>query len=181
METGKVTLRRLADEDEKAFVSGIRDKSLRTAYGFPADMEDDVSSQIFHRFCGMSGAFALISRPGGEMIGFLLDVDPELPESIRAGLPKKGRTLAFAVFPPRQRQGYMEEALRRYIGQVFHTTEAAYIHCGHFTDNAPSRNLLRKLGFHEYSQHRSGNRIIVDEILFRFSRDPACPPARPRG
>ena len=88
-------------------------------------------------------------------------VFPELPESIASGLPNNGRTLAYSVFPIFQRQGYMEEALRAYISSI----ESDYIHCGHFPENTPSKNLLQKLGFHEWTQHQVGNKTIVDEIL----------------
>ena len=92
-------IRPLEDGDELSFIGGIREKSLRAAYGFPPDMDDGVSAKIFRRFCGLERAFALTRRASGEMIGFLLDVDPELPENCRAVLPENGRTLAFAVFP----------------------------------------------------------------------------------
>ena len=167
METERLMIRPLEDGDELSFVGGIRDKSLRAAYGFPPDMDDGVSAKIFRRFRGLERAFALTRRSSGEMIGFLLDVDPELPENCRAGLPGNGRTLAFAVFPSMQRQGYMLEALRYYTGRLFRDTGTAYIHCGHFPENEPSEKLLRGLGFREYARHTAGNKEIVDEILFR--------------
>ena len=167
METSRLMIRTLEDGDEQPFISGIRDRSLRTAYGFPPDMDDGVSAKIFSHFRGLENAFALAGRASGEMIGFLLDVDPELPGELTAGLPQSGRTLAFAVFPSLQRQGYMREALHCYISRLFWETETAYIHCGHFTDNEASRNLLRGLGFREYGRHEAGGRVIVDEILFR--------------
>ena len=171
METVKVILRHLATEDEDAFVNGIRDKSLRSAYGFPPDMNDRTASQIFQRFCGMNSAFAMLTAlsltSAALSRSYILSFVSPSATDIRAGLPEKGQTLAFAVFPLWQRQGYMEEALRRYIDQLFHDTGTAYIHCGHFAENLPSRSLLQKLRFHDYSQHRIGSRIIIDEILFR--------------
>ena len=101
------------------------------------------------------------------MVGFLLDVDVELPESIAETLEGKGRTLAFAVFPPYQRQGYMEETLNAYISHVFRDHAVRYIHCGHFADNEPSRRLLQKVGFQVYAKHRVRGRIIIDQIRQR--------------
>ena len=108
--------------------------------------------------------FEAVSSP---MTGFLLDTDPELPAEARSALPENGRTLAFAIFPAFQRKGYMEEAMRAYIPYLFSNTGTGYIHCGHFTENVPSRELLHKLEFREYSKHALKDRIIVDEIRFR--------------
>ena len=101
------------------------------------------------------------------MIGFLLNVDPELPEDVSERLSGKGRPLAFTVFPPYQRQGYMEEALEAYIPYQLQNNGTEYIHCGHFIDNTPSRCLLQKLGFFEYSRHTIKTRIVIDRIIQR--------------
>lgn len=168
MESARLLIRPMEDGDENAFVSGIADRDLRTAYGFPADMEDDVSVQIFRHFRGLDRALSLVEKQSGEMIGFLLDLAPELPEETASSLPEKGRTLAYAVFPPYQRKGYMQEALKTLVPELFQTVE--YIHCGHFEENEPSRNLLRKLGFRECARHTAGKKLIVDEILFSGQR-----------
>ena len=59
----------------------------------------------------------------------------------------------------------MYEALQAVISYRLETED--YIHCGHYEDNVPSRELLRKLGFREYSQHRFGNRVVIDEVFLR--------------
>ena len=151
--------------DEDAFVNGIADRNLRISYGFPVDMDTSVLSTIFQRFCKLTGAYSIVEKKTNSMIGFLLDVDPELPEEISESLPEKGRTLAFATFPPYQRQGYMKEALKVYTSYQFQNNETEYIHCGHFMDNDPSRCLLQKLGFIEYSRHAFKGRTIIDQIL----------------
>ncbi|MBP5727321.1 MAG: GNAT family N-acetyltransferase, partial [Clostridia bacterium] len=158
-------IRLIENEDVAAFVSGIADRALRIAYGFPPDMEDRMSSRIFERFSGMEGSYSLIEKGSGEMIGFLLEVDPELPEDLRKDLPGTGKTLAYAVFPAFQRKGYMLEALQAVIPELFWNAE--YIHCGHFEENIPSRELLRKMGFLEYASHQVRDKLIIDEILRR--------------
>lgn len=168
MESARLLIRPMEkNQDELSFISGISDGSLRTAYGFPADMDSDASSRVFQQFCGLEHALSLVEKASGEMIGFLLAVSPELPDEIRERLPGEGQTLAYAVFPPYQRQGYMTEALQAVLPDLFASPGTAFVHCGHFEDNEPSRKLLQKLGFHEYSRHMAGNRLIVDEILFR--------------
>lgn len=168
MESARLLIRPMEDGDESAFVRGIADRDLRAAYGFPVDMEEDVSVQIFRHFRGLNRALSLVGKESGEMIGFLLDLAPELPEETASSLPEKGRTLAYAVFPPYQRKGYMQEALETLVPELFQAVE--YIHCGHFEENEPSRNLLRKLGFRECAGHTAGKKLIVDEILFSGQR-----------
>ena len=165
MESARLLIRRMEKRDEAAFVSGIADRALRIAYGFPEEMDDTVSARIFERFSGLEGGYSLIEKGSGEMIGFLLEVDSELPEDLRKNLPGTGKTLAYAVFPPYQRKGYMLETLQALIPELFRNAE--YIHCGHFEENIPSRELLRKLGFEMHASHQSRDRLIVDEILRR--------------
>lgn len=161
MKTSRLHIRRISEEDENSFINGISDRKLRRCYGFPDEMDPSVSRMIFQRFRSLQRAFSLIRQDTGEMIGFLLDVEPELPAEIAAELPQKGRTLAYAVYPSFQRKGYMEEALRAYLPSM----DAEYIHCGHFPENEASKNLLIKLGFKEFSKHQAGKKQIVDEIL----------------
>ena len=165
METSRLQIRSMKESDENAFVNGIADRKLRVSYGFPADMDVSAMSKIFHRFCKLPRAYSIVEKKTNSMIGFLLDVDPELPEDISKNLPKKGRTLAFATFHPYQRQGYMEETLKAYVSSQLQNNGTAYIHCGHFMDNDPSRCLLQKIGFTEYSRHSFKDRIIIDQII----------------
>ena len=50
MESARLLIRPMEDGDESAFVRGVADRDLRAAYGFPVDMEEDVSVQIFRHF-----------------------------------------------------------------------------------------------------------------------------------
>lgn len=164
METKRLFIRSIKESDEKAFINGIADRQLRVAYGFPADMDSEASLRIFHQFGGLTGGLSIIEKASDNMVGFLLDVEAELPADVAEHLPKKGRTLAFAIFPEYQRHGYMEEVLNAYISRLFEKRETDYVHCGHFVENEASRHLLSKLGFDELSRHTFKARIIVDRI-----------------
>ena len=107
MESERLLIRPMRETDESAFTEGIRDRTLRVMYGFPPEMDETVPPKIFRRFLGLPGARAMAEKDSGRMAGFLLDADPELPAELAAGLPPKGRTLAYAVFPLYQRRGYM--------------------------------------------------------------------------
>lgn len=164
METDRLYIRPMDKSDEKAFINGIEDRALRVAYGFPENMDDTVPPQIFRQFCSLSGAYSIIEKPTDRMVGFLLNVESELPETAKKTLQGTGRTLAFAIFKSYQRQGYMAETLNAYIHLLFLNSEVSYIHCGHFTDNEPSRLLLEKIGFKEYGNHAVKERVIIDCI-----------------
>lgn len=167
METNRLLIRPMKESDQNAFLDGIADRALRIAYGLPKEMDETIPPQIFRHFRTLTGSCSLIEKATGHMVGFLLDVDAELPESIAETLEGKGRTLAFAVFPPYQRKGYMEEALNAYISHVFRDHAISYIHCGHFADNEASRRLLQKTGFQVYASHTVKERIIIDQIKQR--------------
>ena len=167
METNRLLIRPMKDSDQSAFQDGIADRTLQIAYGFPKDMDETIPPKIFRRFRELTRAYSIIEKATGDMVGFLLDVNVELPESIADTLEGKGRTLAFAVFPPYQQQGYMKETLNAYIPQLFRNHAVTYIHCGHFADNEPSRRLLQKIGFREYANHTFKDRIIIDQIKQR--------------
>ncbi len=163
IQTERITIRKMNPSDEKSFVEGISDKGLRNGYGFPMEMEFEKTKTIFQRFCDMNRSYSLIEQCTGNMIGFLLDVELELPIELAKKLLGNGRTIAYSIFVPFQRKGYMEEALRSYLQYV----NVEFIHCGHFETNEASKSLLHKLGFTEYAKHQVGNQLIVDEIFFK--------------
>ena len=165
IETQRLILRPFAPQDEDAFIRGIADGELRRMYGFPAELSEEKSRRIFARFSTLP-AYGLVRKADGALIGFLLDVAPELPENMLHALPEGGRTLAYATFPPYQRQGYMREALTVLMKDRFRANGVPYLHCGHFPGNEPSQRLLRALGFMAHGQHALGKATIIDEIRF---------------
>ena len=165
MESERLIIRWMLPEDEDAFVEGTADKELRVNYGLPAEMDSDLARRIFQRFCAVSNSYSIVEKDTGKMVGFMLDVPPELPEDIIGMLPEKGRTLTYATFTPYQRRGYMFEALQAVTS--YRLEKMDYIHCGHYDENIPSRNLLKKLGVREFSTHKFAGRDVIDEVLLR--------------
>ena len=108
METDRLLIRPLMEEDCASFTGGIADASLRAAYGFRPDMDGRTAAEVFRHFCNLEKAYSLIEKKAGSMIGFLLDVDPELPEEISDGLPEKGHTLAYDRTSPEE-QGQISD------------------------------------------------------------------------
>jgi len=163
IETKRLVLRPLAPQDKEAFIRGIADEELRRMYGFPAELSEERGRWIFARFSVLP-AYGLVRKTDSALVGFLLDVAPELPEEMLRSLPEGGRTLAYATFPLYQRQGYMREALAALIEEHFHSKSTPYIHCGHFPFNEPSEKLLLSLGFTPYGEHALGKATIIDKI-----------------
>lgn len=166
IETTRLMLRPLSPRDEDAFLVGISDDELRRLYGFPAELSEDTARRIFAHFSSLPTAYGLVRKADEALVGFLLDVPSELPEAMLRSLPEDGRTLAFATFPPYQRQGYMREALTVLMKDRFRANGLPYLHCGHFPGNEPSQRLLRALGFMAHGQHALGKATIIDEIRF---------------
>ena len=164
METPRLLIRALSPADREPFLRGISDRELCRMYGFPEEMSAHVAGEIFAHFSALPSAYALIRRRDGELLGFVTDVETEIPDGLRGALPPRGRTFAYATFSPYQRRGYMLEALRALIGSAF-CGGTAYIHCGRFEENVPSALLLEKLGFSVRGRHVYRGRTIVDEIL----------------
>ena len=166
IETTRLMLRPLSPRDEDAFLVGISDNELRRLYGFSAELSEDTARRIFARFSSLPTAYGLVRKADEALVGFLLDVPSELPEAMLCSLPEGGRTLAYATFPPYQRQGYMREALMALMEDRLRANDTPYLHCGHFPCNEPSQCLLRALGFVVHGQHALGKATIIDEIRF---------------
>ena len=166
LKTERLILRPLSPEEEDGFVLGIAEAELRRMYGFPAVLSEETARRIFSQFSNLSTAYGIFRRSDGAFAGFLLDVSPELPANMLNALPAGGRTLAFAIFSPWQRQGYMKEAISALIEHHTQAGIVPYLHAGPFSFNKQSQRLLHSLGFTPYGQHAQGTVTIVDEICF---------------
>lgn len=166
LQTERLILRPFSPQDEDAFILGIEDNELRRMYGFPTELSKDTARRIFAHFSELSTALSLVRKDDGILVGFLVDVPAELPESMLRTLPEGGHTLAFATFSPYQRQGYMREAIQAVMEQHIRSKDTPYLHGGHFPFNGPSQRLLAGLGFTYYGQHTAGTVTIQDEIQF---------------
>ncbi len=159
----RINLRRLMSCDFDAFAKGIEDQELRRLYGLPNVMDEERKKKIFDQFVHLDKAFAIMVSD--RSVGFLLCAKPELPQELASMAKGTGNTLAFATYPTDQRKGYMEEALRMCIRELFETGQADYIHCGYFDFNQASEKLLRKLGFERIGTHQFKGSTIVDMII----------------
>ena len=163
LENDMVVLKPLNNSKDD-FVSGIDDENLCQMYGlsYPVDGE-----KLFRRFVKLDKVYGIYRKTDECLCGFIVCVDPELPEQTLKQLPPRGKTLAYATFPAYQRKGYMHSALSMLIADLFERDEVDFIHCGIHETNIPSAQLLKKNGFVVSSKHEFNGQMIVDEILLR--------------
>jgi len=165
LESNRLWIRPLCEQDRAAFVKGVQNQELCRLYGLSKDMDCEKANKIFDQFSSLSDAYAIVDKENQTLVGFLLDVLPEIPKEIKNTLPERGRTFAYAIFGSYQRRGYMFEALQVMIPYAFQIKNVDYIHCGRFDYNLASANLLRKLGFRDLGQRTFREKVIVDEVL----------------
>ena len=72
METNRLFIRPMREFDQSEFLSGISDRTLRVAYGFPKDMDEITSLKVFRRFCELPGAYSILEKQTDNMILILL-------------------------------------------------------------------------------------------------------------
>lgn len=93
------------------------------------------------------GAYVLVHKKDGNVIGNLTVYDRTPVAHMEALQGKVGRSLSFCLSARYRRQGLMEEAVRAVIQKLFAEESVDYINCGCFDFNTPSLALQRKLGF----------------------------------
>lgn len=171
LETNRLILRPLTESDFEDFYEYVIDDELSKMYGFPFDKDNIIVSKIFVSFLVGQRTYAISYKENQKMIGHLMIVPPELPqEKLEKLSGKRGVTVAFAINPAYQRRGFMLEALKEVIENLFGEQQLDFIHCGYYEFNNPSKNLQNKLGFQYFSSHiltRKEEIKIIDNILFR--------------
>lgn len=170
LETDRLLIRPMNSADFDDFYNYIIDNTLSRMYGLPLDKGEDICYQIFCSFLTGNKTYALEHKADKKVIGHLIAVAPEFPDHTNSDLAdKKGITLAFAVSPKYQRQGFMREALLCVFDDLFIRKNYDYIHCGYYDYNAPSMKLQEQLGFRFYSSHtvRNGELKIIDNLLYK--------------
>ncbi len=170
LETERLIIRALNDADYDDFYAYISDNTLSYMYGFSLDKDEDRCYKIFSSFLSGDKTYALECKANNKVIGHIIVAAPEFPNHNDDNLVnKKGVTLAFAISPKYQRQGYMKEALRCIIDDLFCVQKYDYIHCGYFDYNIPSMKLQEQFGFKLYGYHTIKNGVIhiMDNLLFR--------------
>lgn len=170
--TERLILRPMEEKDYADFEELAMDKELSRMYGFPIEKDEAVLKKIFSNFLHNIKTYAIQLNDCDKMIGFIIVASAsEFPKSQSPEfVHKKGATLAFAIHPLFQRNGYMTEALNHLIDELFSGQGYDYLYAGYYDFNEISANLQKKLGFINQGFHtfEKADFIlkIIDNILF---------------
>ena len=133
-----ITLRVFQPEDQKRILQTVTAKTVSKTYMLPDFAQEEDAIPLFNRLMTLSKDTARYVRcisKGQEAIGFLNDVE------IKDGKIELG----YVIHPAFHGQGYMTEALKMAIQELF-TLGYAEIVCGAFEENAASIRVMEKAG-----------------------------------
>ena len=133
-----ITLRVFQPEDQKRILQTVTAKTVNKTYMLPDFAQEEDAIPLFNRLMTLSKDTARYVRcisKGQEAIGFLNDVE------IKDGKIELG----YVIHPAFHGQGYMTEALKMAIQELF-TLGYAEIVCGAFEENAASIRVMEKAG-----------------------------------
>ena len=153
-----ITLRVFQPEDQKRILQTVTAKTVSKTYMLPDFAQEEDAIPLFNRLMTLSKDTARYVRcisKGQEAIGFLNDVE------IKDGKIELG----YVIHPAFHGQGYMTEALKMAIQELF-TLGYAEIVCGAFEENAASIRVMEKAGmqrteFTENIDYRGKTRLCV--------------------
>jgi hypothetical protein len=125
----------MKDSDETAFINGTADRSLRTAYGLPEDMDAATASKIFRHFCALPGAYSIVDqRTDHAVIKPLVDQRAVRPDRVHDhGKQDFQRPVIFHLW---------EKLLLYIVGQATDDLHLCYSH-NYYLRNALPRRLNR--------------------------------------
>ena len=150
VETERLTLRKVSEEDFSYFRADLEDKEMdRMMLRSSCETEEDIRLGFEWFLYKEERAYAIVHKETGETIGNLTVYNhvPKCVAAHEAVQGKSGKALSFAVLPAFRRKGYMYEAVSGVIDHLFREEKADYINCGYLSYNAPSKALQEKLGF----------------------------------
>ena len=150
VETNRLLLRKVAEEDFAYFQADLADKEMdQMMLRWPCETEEDIRLGFEWFLYKEERAYAIVHKETGETIGNLTVYNhvPEWVANHEAVQGKNGKALSFAVLPAFRRKGFMYEAVSSVIEHLFREEKADYINCGYLSYNTPSKALQEKLGF----------------------------------
>ena len=151
IQTQRLTLTEIKEQDEQVYYKLYTDKELNTLWGydFTADLGPNPTPQDFFRLQNnlkqLEGEYAFAVRENGQMIGELVLYNPTT-SSVEIG---------FRFFKNSQGKGYATEsatALMEYAKQLL-KVKVFRGRC--FKQNAPSKALFLRLGFTQISENQT--------------------------
>ena len=148
-ETPRLRLRKLEESDRDDIFDIVSDEqtTLDNCGQHAFREKNEKFDELMKAFCAQD-RLGVVLKETGRVIGMI-----SLAEDERA---VKCYELGFAINKDYRRRGYMYEALKALIGDLFANTDIEMLSASHFPYNEASEKLIKKLGFiYEGIEHKA--------------------------
>ncbi len=173
LETERLIIRDYCPDDFSDYYEYIMDPELRNMLGLEGVTDEQSAFQTFDWLMKSRIFLALEEKKSRKAIGHIC-LHP--PYSLAAADPtfewKTGYSLSFAIAAGKRRKGYMEEALRQLIHDLFLLSEVDYLDCEYTANNAPSCALQKKLGFRMWGEEQLDDGVEL--IINVMTKEKSC-------
>ena len=165
--TDHLIIRGYCPDDFNDYYEYIMDPKLQEMLGLEGITDEQAAFQTFTWLMKNRIFLAIEEKESKKAIGHIY-LHP--PCSSVADDPvfkgKTGYSLSFAISSGKRRKGYMEEALRHLIRDLFLLSDVDYLDCEYTANNTPSCALQKKLGFQAWGKEQleDGIELIINVL-----------------
>lgn len=166
-ETERLIVRDYCPDDFKDYYEYIMDPELQYMLGLEGVTDEQSAFQTFNWLRTNRIFLALEEKRSKKVIGHICLHPPYSPVADDPAFKgKTGYSLSFAISFSQRRKGYMEEALKQLIHDLFQLSIVDYFDCEYTANNTPSCNLQKKLGFQTWrkEQLKDGIELIINVL-----------------
>ena len=176
-ETDRLIIRAFARDDFTDYFAYITEPELMRMLGLNGVTDEASARETFDWLMKNRTFLALEKKETGRVIGHICIHPPYAPVAGDPALAgKTGCSLSFAIARGERRKGYMEEALRAVIAELFSVSGTDYIDCEYTDSNAASHALQEKLGFAYWGREALDDTTLIINLL---KKERAAMPLRP--
>ena len=168
LETGRLAIRPYIESDFDDYFDYIMEPELQYMLGLHDINSRKSAYEAFQWLMENREFYAVIIKETGKVIGHICIHPQHMQISKEADFKDKtGYSLSFAMAKPYRRKGFMEEALRALIDELFMHRNANFIDCEYATFNKASHALQEKLGFSYHCKEQFGDVELITNVLRR--------------
>ena len=173
-ETDRLIIRAFARDDFADYFAYITEPELMRMLGLNGVTDEASAKETFDWLMKNRTFLALEKKETGRVIGHICIHPPYAPVAGDPALAgKTGCSLSFAIARGERRKGYMEEALRAVIAELFSVSGTDYIDCEYTDSNAASHALQEKLGFAYWGREALDGAELFINLLKRADTETA--------
>lgn len=166
LETNRLAIRPYLSTDFDDYFDYIMEPELQDMLGLSDINNRESANETFHWLLDNREFLAIISKETGKAIGHIC-IHPPYERLLKESdfKDKTGCSLSFAIAKSVRRKGYMEEALRILIDELFMRRKADFIDCEYTSFNQASHALQEKLGFSYYCKEPFDGIELITNVL----------------